>query len=131
MNEQKKNIISDLYTNPKYISAFSGKQKLYNAARQGNNGITKEDISDFLRGERSYTLHGLIPKNFIKRPIRVPFPGHTIGADLMDMTEGLKKYNNEFRYVLVLIDMFSRKVHTFPLKRKTNRSVSKCLDFFC
>ena len=132
MDEQKINIVSELYSNPKHISAFSGRQKLYNAAKQrfGSDGITKENISDFLRGERSYTLHGLIPKNFIKRPIRVPFPGHTLGADLMDMGEGLKKYNKDFRYVLVLIDMFSRKVHAVALKRKTNRSVSKSIEFF-
>ena len=49
MNEQKKEILSELYTNPKYISAFSGKQKLYNATNQrsDNHGITKEDISVF------------------------------------------------------------------------------------
>ncbi len=45
-------------------------------------------------------------------------------ADLMDMTQ-LSKYNDGVNYVLVVIDDFSKRGWTRPLKSKNGKAVMK------
>ena len=63
----------------------------------------------------------------MRRPIKVNRPGAIFGVDLCDMTEDIAKHNNGYRYILVIIDLFSRKVDLTPLKNKTCENFSKAL----
>ena len=44
--------------------------------------------------------------------------------------ENLSKYNNGIKYLLVLVDMLSRKMYVYPLTSKSSISVSKALEHF-
>ncbi len=48
-------------------------------------------------------------------------------TDLMDM-QNVAKENSGVRYVLVMIDIFSRKLWCQPLKDKTGKSVVKAME---
>lgn len=52
--------------------------------------------------------------------------GDQWSADLMDMFK-LAKYNNEYKYVLVVIDALSKYLWMQPLKNKKGISVAKAL----
>lgn len=53
--------------------------------------------------------------------------GDQWSADLMDMFK-LAKYNNEYKYVLVVIDALSKYLWMQPLKNKKGISVAKALQ---
>lgn len=67
------------------------------------------------------------------RPVRVNFPTRRIEVkgysdllqlDLADLTK-LSKFNKGYKFFLLGINVFSRKIFTFPLKTKTSKEVSE------
>ena len=77
--------------------------------------------------KKSISVHKKKIKNFKRRQIIVPGPFHTISADLIDYQK-IKGLNNNYRYILTVIDCFSRYVYAKALKRKTAEEVSDKLD---
>lgn len=116
----KASVLKKIYENDKDIAGFSGEQKLLKASIKCRKDITLKDVKQFLNKQRSYTLHGNIHKKYLKRPIIVFGPGKTVGGDLADLSS-LKKHNKNYKYLLILIDIFSRKLYVTPLKNKTNK----------
>ena len=55
-----------------------------------------------------------------------PKPGVIISADLADMSN-LSKQNNGYRYIVVFIDVFSRYLHAYPVKRKNAQTLYNTL----
>ena len=52
-------------------------------------------------------LHKPIIRNFLKRPVYSGFKDNIWGADLADM-QLISKFNKEFRFLLCVIDIFSK-----------------------
>ena len=63
----------------------------------------------------------MVPRKIRRRPVKVSRAGYMLGGDLADMTEELAKHNKGHRYILVLMDLFSRKVSLIPLKNKMGK----------
>ena len=70
----------------------------------------------------SYTLHKLARKKFATQRVIVGGIAELEQADLMDMV-GILAHNNGMRYILVVIDCFSRKAWAEPLKTKGGSDV--------
>ena len=100
---------NDIYTDPKNPASYSS------------------NVRSFMNQKTSISLHKKRIKNFTRRQIIVPGPFHTISADLVDY-QMLKGSNNNYRYILTVIDCFSRYVYAKALKRKTAQEVSEKLD---
>ena len=58
-------------------------------------------------------------KNFKRRKTIVPGANFQMQADLIDFSL-LKSYNNHYKYILVVIDVFSKKAFTAYLKTKSS-----------
>lgn len=126
----KENILKTLYENISSPAGYSGATNLLKYGQAKKSTITKQDVDAFLKKQDGFTRHGFIPKSFMRRPIKVPCPGHILGSDLIDMGDKLKKHNKGYRYILVLIDCFSRKVYLAPLKNKRNQTTAKAIEQF-
>ena len=128
----KESLIRRIYESVDSIGGYSGQERLLRECLKKSNYITRTDVRNFLKKQRSHTLHGNTPRNFLKRPVMVSGPGKILGSDLIDMGENIKKYNKNNRYILVLIDLFSRKLYVYPLKnkKKTNLWQRKWKSFF-
>ena len=128
--ESKFDYIKEIYQNLDHIAAYSGVNKLYKYIKQKNDrpDIGKKDIEQFLRSQDASTYHGSVPRRFVRRPIKVCRPGLIVGSDLCDMTDKIAKHNDGFRYVVILMDIFSRKVSLTAVKRKTCGNIAKILD---
>ena len=128
--ENKFNYIKEIYENLDHTASYSGVDKLYKYIKQKNDrlDIGKKDIEQFLRSQDGCTYHGNVPRRFVRRPIKVCRPGLIIGSDLADFTEKIAKHNNGFRYVVILMDIFSRKVSLTAVRRKTCSKIAKILD---
>ena len=68
-------------------------------------------------------LHKPIIKEFEKRKVYAAFKDNIWGADLADM-QLLSKYNKGIRFLLCVIDIFSKYAWVFPLKDKKGVSIA-------
>ena len=129
-NENINDYLKSLYHNITLPSSFSSKQKLYNAAKEKfGSKISMHDINHFLKGEKSYTKHDNVPRTFRKRQVMVSRPGVLLSCDLADM-QHISQYNSDIRYLLFLIDCFSRKLEIIPLNNKKGSSVANGIESF-
>ena len=111
-------------------AGYSGPHKLYNYIKKygSRNDITKKDVEEFLKSQAGHTYHGVVPRTFVRRPIKIARVGLTLGTDIADMNQYIWSHNNGYRYILILIDCFSRKVSLTPLKNKTCSNVARVLE---
>lgn len=111
--------LKDLFYNLKNPSALSTPKRLYDAA---NKKIPINLIKKWLRRQNAYTLHRESKKRFERTPYRADniFLQHEI--DLIELPK-LAKYNDNYKYLLVNIDIFSRKLNVRPIKNKTSTAV--------
>ena len=121
-----KETLSKLYSDLKSPNSYGGIQSLLKNARKINPSITINDVNEFLKSEKAYTLHKLTPKKFLRRKILSPEPGVIASCDLADMSS-LSRYNNGNKYILVFIDIFSRFAQAIPLKKKDSNTMYTAL----
>lgn len=97
------------YYQPDEIGAFSGIQSFQNNVKNS---------AKWLKSQDTYTLHKPVRKRFLRRKTIVPGPNFQMQADLIDFSN-LKQYNDHFRYILIVIDAFSKRAFAAYLKKKT------------
>ena len=66
------------------------------------------DVKKELETYDEYALFKPLSRNFQRRQTVVPFIGHTLVSDLIQLT-AYKRYNSNFEYILIIIDGFSSK----------------------
>ena len=49
-------------------------------------------------------------------------------GDLLNV-QGISKFNDKFKYLLTVVDVFSKFLHVVPLKSKTGQTVASALQF--
>lgn len=127
-NKQILRLITQYY-DPKRGGSYSGNWKIL--AKQTNvkaNKKTKQKLESWLQKQESYTLHRPIIRQYKRRRVITLGIGHIFGVDLMDMVK-LKKWNKGMSYILVVIDMFSKKLDLKAIKNKTPTRVTEAFDF--
>jgi transposase InsO family protein len=77
-------------------------------------------------GQNTYTLHKPVRKRGPRNPYTVTNIDDVWGMDLADLSS-LSKYNNKYKYLLNVIDIFSRYAWSVTLKDKTGTSITTTL----
>ena len=85
-----------------------------------------DQIKRALEHVDSYTLHKEYKRPRIHNPYYVYHRKKQFQADLIDIA-GLKQHNDNITFLLVVIDVFSRKIWVIPLKRKTGKETANAL----
>jgi hypothetical protein len=121
-------MIRKLYSDPATPSAFSTLKKLHEASKQATSKKKKKEqspgeIKAWLETQDSYTLHRPVRKRFPRNPYTVTNIGDVWEADIMDLSS-LQKYNDNYKYILQVIDVFSKYLHSVPLRSKTSAAVT-------
>lgn len=87
---------------------------------------TKQKLGLGLRKEWNQMLadelHKPINRKFTRRKVEAAGVDDIWSADLADM-QNLQKYNKGYRYILNVIDLYSRYVWCTPIKNKTGKSI--------
>ena len=94
--------------------------KFFNERTKGS-GINLEasSLNNEILAEK---LHKPIIKNFERRKVYSIFEDNIWGVDLADM-QLISKYNKGIRYLLCVIDLFSRYAWVIPLKNKKGEGI--------
>lgn len=71
-------------------------------------------------------LHRSARKNFVRRKVEMRGIHDTLQADLVEMIPYAQE-NNDMKYILVVINIFSKKAYARPLKTKTGHEVTRAM----
>jgi hypothetical protein len=119
--------LHQIYTDPSHPAGFSSIERLFQHAKKENPGLTRKNVVDFLSSMDSYTLYRRNSRRFDRLKFRVKGPRRILSMDIADMIR-LEDFNDNFRYLLVCVDTFSRFARVVPLKTKTGTEVAKALE---
>ena len=90
------------------------------SAGSGVNALANNEIKQ--NHKLAEELHKPISKKFKKRTVHPGFKDNIWGADLADM-QLASKFNKGFRFLLCVIDIFSKYAWVVPLKDKNGVSI--------
>ena len=77
----------------------------------------------WLEREDAYTLHKTVRKHFPRNPYVVSNVMDVWEADLLDV-KNVSKFNDNYKYLLTVFDVFSKFLHVVPLTSKTVQAVA-------
>jgi transposase InsO family protein len=104
---------------------FPAKERLYRLAKAIRPDIRRDDVNDFLDGQQTYQLHRKKIKNN-PTPITTGKEQEQYQMDLLDMSK-FWHANGGNRWILICIDIFTRKAAAQPLKDKKAETTLKGL----
>jgi len=111
--------IKQAYLNRKFSGAFSG---LTGFLKNRKKWKDAKKVLQVLRKLKAYSLHKDVRRKFKRRRILVNFRNQTWGSDLKDISS-IAKENNNNTFILVVIDILSKKGYMVPIKDKTSKSM--------
>ena len=115
MAENDYKILSKIYYNPSNPGGYSSVQALWHAARKK---ISKNNVIKFLKAQNTYTINRNRRKRFSRLHYEVNNINDIWQIDLIDF-QSISSYNDNFKYLLVCIDVFSKFLWLERLKNKT------------
>lgn len=86
-------------------------------------GISKKRAKQYLQSIDAYTLHREYKKPRVFNPFYVHKRREQVQADLIEIGQ-IAKENDGVRYLLLLIDIFTKWIWIYPLKTKKGQEVS-------
>ena len=87
-------------------------------------------IIQFLKENENHSLHRrVVKRKYPTRKIITHYPRQIFMADLIEYSQpGLKHANGGYKYILVVIDCFSKMLWTRPMKKKDKNSTSEAFQ---
>jgi hypothetical protein len=101
------------YLNPSDPGSFGGVARL-----KASTSTARKEVENFLSSQATYTRHKQRYGKFPRRKVTSPYRNYVWQADLVFM-EKYKRQNSGHKYLLTVIDVFSRYGFVVPLKNKT------------
>lgn len=115
-------ILKSIYYSPSNPAGFASIDKLYFEAKKLKPDITRKDVISWSSRQITYTLHKPVRRNYVRNRIVVYGIDEQWEADLVEMQE-FSRMNRGIRYILTVIDVFSKYAWAFPLKSKTGKDL--------
>ena len=106
--------VKQKYFNPKLSGSYSGLKSFIKNRKISNSKEVKSQVEKL----KEYYLFKPIRRKFPRRRVLVHEPKHQIAFDLIDLIR-YSKWNNNFKYVLIVVDVFTKKIWTEKLKSKS------------
>ena len=116
--------IKRAYLNYKQPGSFSGQSGFI---ASGKRKEPKAVIDKVLKSIPTFTTHHYKRKPFPRRFVYSPYINAQWGIDLRDISR-YSRYNNGNTFILVAIDIFSKKAWFEPLKNKSGLAVRKGME---
>ena len=118
----KQILLKNLYYSPN--TQYTSIKTLYGAVK--NNGIPYNEVKTFIQQQEPSQLFKQQKHVKYYFPITAKFKYEILQMDLVDMSD-IASTNENYKYLLVIIDVFSRFAFVFPLKNKTADTVTYIL----
>lgn len=120
--KRKRPLLDKYYYDIQQPTAFGGLEPL---AKVSKKPLRK--VKHWAEKQLAYTLHKPVRLHFKRNPILVSAIDEIWQADLADLSN-LSKENRGYKYLLTVIDIFSKFAFTVALKNKSATSVKKAFE---
>ncbi len=115
-------VLDNIYYDIKHPGSFSSAQVLYNHAKQAGYKGGIKSVKRYLKNQDAYTLHRKSRLKFDQRKTITKGIDSQWQADLV-VLNNIAKYNKNYRFLLTVVDVFSRHAWVQPLKTKSASDV--------
>ena len=115
-------ILDEKYYDPKDPSGYGGVEKL-----RKRTGVRSQKLQKWLEAQETYTLHKPVRYKFDRRAVIVNGIDDQWQLDLID-TGRYAKENNGVKFLLTIIDVFSKYAWVRPLQNKTGTVVKNAFQ---
>jgi len=106
--------LKQIWYDPKHPGSFAGPDKLYKVVKkEGKIKIGRSRILLWLQNQDAYGLQKGVITKFKKSLVVVSGLNSLFDGDLTDM-QNASKYNDGVKFLLILIDVFSRFLWVVP-----------------
>jgi hypothetical protein len=121
--QSKHDLITKAYTKPGHPTAFSAP----GAVSRHFIGVNPAEAKKALENVDSYVLHREYKRPSVFNPYYIYERRHLVQGDLIEM-RNLSTENDGVNYLLLLIDVFTRRVWVYPMQRKTGKETADALN---
>ena len=123
----KEEYLRKLYYDLESPVAYTSELNLWKQIKKDKKHITRDDLKKWLDEQSTYTLHKPCHKPRVYKKTMVRNPDEQWQADLVQMNE-FSKENENYNYLLTVIDCFSKYAWVEPLKSKTGLETAKAFE---
>ena len=114
-----------IYRDPSDPGSLGGVDRLFRRAKELNlPNVTRQTVIQFLIGEQAYTLHKPARRHYVRNRTYVAGIDAQWQADLADM-QAIARQNGGARYLLTVIDVFSKYAWVAPVKSKDAKAITE------
>ena len=122
------NYLKELYFNPSHPASFGSPEGLYNnVKKEGKFKISHSQIKKWIQKQESYSRNKGTKRNFQRGRVIVAGIDDQFDADLASLSFYADD-NDGYKYLLVVIDIFSHYGWVQPLKDKTAVEIVNAFD---
>ena len=127
MSEWEK-YLKDIYFDPSQPASFGSPDHLYETVKkEGKYKISHGQIKKWIQKQESYSRNKGVKRNFQRGRVIVAGIDDQFDADLASLIYYADD-NDGYKYLLVVIDIFSRFAWAEPLKDKTSNEIISAFD---
>ena len=120
--------LKDIYLDPSHPASFGSPDRLYKIAKkEGKHKISHSQIKRWIQKQESYSLNKGVKRKFQRGRVVVEGIDDQFDIDLASLIYYADD-NDGYKYLLVVIDIFSRYGWVEPLKDKTAKEIVKAFD---
>ena len=128
-------LLSSVYYNPSNPGSYGGINRLLSAANrllleQNKQPISRNVVEKYLSSQDAYTLIRPARVSFKRNPYLIRGKGYQFASDLMDLSQ-FSDQNDDYKWLIIVMDLYSRYVFIRSMKSKSAMSVLRALkDIF-
>ena len=120
--------LKSIYFDPSHPASFGGPDRLYKIVKkEGKYMISHSQIKKWIQKQESYSRNKGVKRNFQRGRVIVAGIDDQFDADLASLIYYADD-NDGYKYLLVVIDIFSRYGWVQPLKDKTGKEIVSAFD---
>lgn len=125
MNDEQKQYVLGIYTNPRNPVSFGSLNKLYQFIKsEGRYNIDRKTLENFMREHEIFSSHIARQKLKAYAKIIAPYPNYQLELD----TAVLPFKSRNFKYLVIGRDAFSKRIAAKPVRRMTASEVDRAVN---
>lgn len=126
-NQNLSSFLSNAYYSPLSVAAFSSCERLLKYAKKNGFRATRKEVLEWLKAQPTYTLHKDRRIRFKRNHYNITNIDDLWEMDLIDLQK-YSRNNKGYKFILAVIDCFSKYAWCIPIKRKTPDEIIRGFD---
>ena len=124
----KNQILEEIYNDASQPGSLSGLENFYRVLKSKKIKIKRPELKNWLSTQNVYTRHKPIVKQFPRNQVIIRGIDDLWQIDLADLQK-ISKFNDNNRYLVTCIDVFSKFAWVVPIKNKKSDTVLEAFKF--